>query len=249
MKRTSKQLVTCFVCLAIPYFFVGCGLLNDNKKGLQSNKEGVSEINDSESSSIVSFHEVYRLSDKKLIQVLKAIPEIDGFIPIYVLDYQNYPQNVAGVTDREENKKRIMDELTKIDSILENSFFCWSKKKQQNRITNEELYHLYLLKKLDEESRIENDEISKAEVAFNEFANEPEIRIRFNKSGAAKWSKMTEKAALDNNGFIAIVVDSEVYSCPYMVTPIYSGEVAFFGFDDKYEAEKIVGRIKAMKSQ
>ena len=179
-----------------------------------------------------------------------TVKDVDGFIPIYDLDYQNYyPQNVVGVTDKEEKKQGIIDKLMKMDSVPENSFFCWSKRKEKDGITYEGFYHLYLLKDIDKESKIGNDEIMKAEVLFNKYINEPEIKIKFNESGSKKWSRMTEKAAKNNKNFIALVIDFEVYSCPSVITPINGGETFISGFNNKNEAEKIVERIEAMKNR
>lgn len=247
MNRTAKGLNQRFIWVAILCFLVGCGISKDNKKELQSTKE-VSEKIGHENNEVISFYEVYRLSDEKLIHVLESIPEIDGFIPISGLDYQNYQQNVVGVTDKEEKKQEIMGRLMKMVSIPENSFFCWSKRKQENGIDNESFYYLYLLKIIDKELKIENDEIKNAEVLLNKYSNEPELRIKFNESGTGKWSKMTQKAASNNNDFIAMVIDSEVYSCPSVMTPIHSGTTSILGFNNKNEAEKIVGRIEAMKN-
>lgn len=250
MNRTSKRLNKRFIWVGILFFLIGCEISKDDKKELQSTKE-VSDKIGYENNEVISFHEVYKPSDEKLIRVLESIPEIDGFIPtINSLDFQNFLQNgIVGVTDKEEKKQGIISELSKMKSIPENSFFCWSKKKQENGIPDEGYYYLYLLKNIDKGSKIENDEIMKAEVQFNKYVNESEISIKFNESGTKKWSKMTEKAAMNNNDFIAMVIDFEVYSCPSVMTPINSGEVLILGFDSKYEAAKIVERIEAMKNR
>lgn len=248
MDITAKGLTKRFIWVAMLCLFVGCGTSKENKKALQSTRQ-VGEKISHENNEVISFYEVYRLSDEKLIRVLKAIPEIEGFIPIYHLDDQNYQQNVVGVTDKEEKKQGILNKLEKMDSKPEKSFFCWSKRKQENGIADEGFYYLYLLKNIDEESKIKNDEIIKAEVLFNKYSNTPEIRITFNESGKEKWFKMTEKAAGNNHDFIAMVIDFEVYFCPSVMTPIYGGVAPISGFQDKNEAEKIVERIEAMKNR
>lgn len=219
---------------------LGCGVSkqSDNEDQISSKIDETP----SDDSTVISFHEVYKLADEKLLQVVESIPEIEGFTPIYALNYQYYPHTVIGVTNESEYKNRIVGELMKLDSLPENSFFCWSKGRQENRVTTEAFYHLYLLKDLEKESEIVNEEISKATVELNEFSNELEIRIMFNESGREKWGKMTEKAAR-NRDYIAIVIDDEVYSCPFVMDPIYSGESSISGFGNRAEAEKIVERI------
>lgn len=231
--------------LWVLFLIVGCGF------STQKQAETISEnFNfrpaqaNIEVTAVVSFHEVYRSYDEVFWNTVEIIPKIDGFIPIYELDFQNYPPNVVGVTDNEEKKKSIIKELMKIDSIPENSFFCWSKNKIENLRTNETFYQLYLLKEVREELRILNSEIRTSEVQFHQQANQYIIYIKFNESGTEKWTKLTKRAAFNANDFIAIVIDSQVYSIPMVMDPIYSGESMIFGFDSEKEATKMVERIK-----
>ncbi len=231
--------------LAILCILVGCGIPKDDKKEAPR-IEAVSKIMEGDN-DIISFHETYRFSDQPFVRLIESIPEIDGFTPINVLDYQNYPQNVVGVTDKENNKEEILNELVRLESLPENSFFCWSKWKQENEITHKHFYYLYLLKEMNKKLKIRSEDILKAEVNFNKSTNETAIRIKFNDAGTEKWSEITEKAAFNNRNHLAVVVDSEVYFCPTIMSPIYSGDAVILGFEDENEAKKIAARINSEK--
>ena len=195
---------------------------------------------------IISFYEVYGLSEDIPFEVKVSIPKIEGFIPVDSLDYENYPLNIVGVTDNEQNKKVIMDELVKLNTLPKNSFFCWTKWKEEYRPNKKKYYYLYLLKKYKKELRIKNEEILEAEVRFNEFQNMYKILFKFNESGKYKWMKITSKAAKNNNDCIAMVVDFEVYYCPIVMSPIKSGVFSML-LDDKDETIKIADRINELK--
>lgn len=232
--------------VAIPCLFLYYLTFKIYKDESELNKDEIENI-DSDN-SIISFYEVYGIAEELPNQLIESIPKIDGYIPIASLDNSNYPQNIIGVTDNEHNKKVIIDELAKLNSLPKNSFFCWTKWKQEYLLGNNNYYYLYLLKKYRRDLVINNREIKNAEVRFNEYSNMYEIQLTFNESGKYKWSEITKKAAKNNNDCIAMVVDSQIYNCPNVMTPMNRG-VALILIKEKNDAEKIVSQIYEIKNK
>lgn len=189
----------------------------------------------------IGFYEVYRLQDKTLLQFLRNIKEVDQFIPIFNLDYGNYPQNVVGITESDSNKTQILEQLLLTDSISSNSKLVWSKRKQFNMRTNEEAFHLYMLKK--DSRNISNSDIKSAEAKKNPYGEDYIIDILFNEIGTKKWSNMTKKAYEDDRNYIAIMLNEEVYYCPYVMGQLDYPNFSLNEFRILEEANKLAKGI------
>ena len=225
------------ILLSITILLIGYDMI---KTESSKNEENFDE-------AIISIHEIYQRNDEAVISTLKSLEKIEGLTPIHKLDNQNYQENVIGLMELEENKTGILNQVNGLEGIPKDSFFSWSKNKKLNENANEEFFHLYLLKNVDEDMKIENKDIYEAKVRTNKDSDEYEIMIQFNRFGAEKWGNLTTKMAMDNYGFLAIVIDSEVYFCAAVNSPIVGGSLTIPGFSDKQEAKELVNRIKLLK--
>src|SRR5688500_18995989 len=103
----------------------------------------VFETRETESDFQLNIYEVLRHSDTSYIQILDRIPAIEGFTKITELDYQNYPDNLAGVTNDQKHKPTILDQVNFVLDENLNLKPVWSKFRIDNMGTNENNYELY----------------------------------------------------------------------------------------------------------
>ena len=189
----------------------------------------------------IGIYETYRLHNEDFLRVLRNIKVVDEFIPIFRLDFGSYPENVVGITEDESSKSRILEQLLLSDSIPPNSNLVWSKRREYNMQTDEEAYHLYMLK--NDSRIITNTDIKSAKSEENPFGDDFTVDIILTDAGTQKWSEGTKEVYENNRGYIAILIDGEAYSSPRVMGPLNSSYISFGGFATRGEAEKIAQGI------
>ena len=228
-----KYLILIFVLVA------GC---NSQRKNIEASNEKPSENKSSQiNRARITFSEVFRIPDIETLQFFRNLTPIKKFTPFTELDMGSYQRNILGVTTEEESKSHILSQLNKIDSLSQNAILTWSKYKEVNNQTGEEAYYLYMLKKTD--LNLGDINIEKIEYRKSAYLEEYEILGEFDQIGTEKWIELTKKAYEDNNNYVAVVINNEVYSCPYVAAPLESGHFSF-GVKTESEAKSIVGSLK-----
>lgn len=120
--------------------------------------------------------------------------------------------------------------------------------------TTGNVYGLYAIKQnpATPEAPLTGEVITDAFQSFDQFGI-PEVDIKMNALGAAKWEKMTEAAVNGNvNGktvkkCIAIVLDNRVFSAPRVQQKISGGSSQITGIDQLEEAIDLANILKSGK--
>ena len=99
----------------------------------------------------------------------------------------------------------------------------------------------------DEKAPLEGDVITNARVASDPLGN-PEVSMSMNSEGAKTWKAMTAEAAGQTpSGYIAVVLDDQVYSAPRVENEISGGVSSISGQFSLQEAEDLANVLKAGK--
>ncbi len=99
----------------------------------------------------------------------------------------------------------------------------------------------------DEKAPLEGDVITNARVASDPLGN-PEVSMSMNSEGAKIWKAMTAEAAAQTpSGYIAVVLDNQVYSAPRVENEIAGGVSSISGQFTIQEAEDLANVLKAGK--
>lgn len=120
-----------------------------------------------------------------------------------------------------------------------------SQSKDERRDPNAPLV-VYALKTEpgSKESKLEGEHVTKASMEFNPMTGDPEVTMDFDNSGKRIWAKMTEQ----NTGkFVAVVMDSKVYSAPRVNGPIPNGRTSISGGFSIEEAKDLANILKSGK--
>lgn len=100
MNNYHSKKITRINSILVLLLFVGCGFSDGIQGEVNSLKSEIRPIQTEDlEAAEVSSHKVFRLYDQPFQQMLETLPEIDGFIHIYDLDFQNFSNNLVGVTD------------------------------------------------------------------------------------------------------------------------------------------------------
>lgn len=95
-------------------------------------------------------------------------------------------------------------------------------------------------------SRLEGNHITEAEGRYSQLNGEPEVTLDMDYSGAQIWQKMTGDVA-SRKGFIAIVLDDQVYSSPSVNKEIAGGSTSISGSFTIEEANDLANILKSGK--
>jgi len=229
------------IVLLITSIFIGLSSCKTNVKQQDKSNNLLSSSELTYEQAEIGFYVVYRLQDEISLQFLRNVKAVEQFTPVFNLDIGNYSQNIFGITEEENNKIQILNKLLSTDSLSSNSKLVWSKRKQFNIRTNEEVFHLYMLKK--NSKMIANSDIQSAIAKKNPYGEDYIVEIIFSTLGTQKWSNMTKKAYEDDENYIAIVINEEVYSCPYMMGQLDSPYFFLNEFENLEEATRVAKGI------
>ncbi len=100
-------------------------------------------------------------------------------------------------------------------------------------------YEMFLLKKTPE---LTGGVITEAKATFGASALQPEVSMRMNSDGTAKWARIT---GANIGRRIAIVLDGAVYSAPVVESKIPGGSSVINGIDSIEEAQDLEIVLKA----
>lgn len=103
----------------------------------------------------------------------------------------------------------------------------------------ETFYDMFLLKKTPE---LTGGVITEAKATFGASALQPEVTMRMNSDGTAKWARIT---GANIGRQIAIVLDGAVYSAPVVESKIPGGSSVINGIDSIEEAQDLEIVLKA----
>ncbi len=103
----------------------------------------------------------------------------------------------------------------------------------------ETFYNMYLLKKSPE---LTGGVITEAKATFGASALQPEVTMRMNSDGTAKWARIT---GANIGRRIAIVLDGAVYSAPVVESKIPGGSSVINGIENIEEAQDLEIVLKA----
>ncbi len=103
----------------------------------------------------------------------------------------------------------------------------------------EKFYDMFLLKKTPE---LTGGVITEAKATFGASALQPEVTMRMNSDGTAKWARIT---GANIGRQIAIVLDGAVYSAPVVESKIPGGSSVINGIDSIEEAQDLEIVLKA----
>ncbi len=114
---------------------------------------------------------------------------------------------------------------------------------------NERLYPLYTIKteRGSRNAPLEGDRVKDARADLNPQTNEYVVSLSMDNQGASIWGRMTREAAADNNREIAIVLDNEVVSAPFVREPITDGRSQISGGFSPQEARDLANILQIGK--
>lgn len=124
--------------------------------------------------------------------------------------------------------------------------FYWSAypivDKQTNKPTD--IYELYAIRVTTRDGNppLDGSVITDAREGFDQFEGTSEVSMTMSAEGAKKWARLTK----ENVGkFIAIVMDSAVYSCPVVKEEITTGNTRISGNFSIKEAQDLANMLKS----
>jgi SecD/SecF fusion protein len=141
-------------------------------------------------------------------------------------------------------------QLDQIKNILRNQnvLFYWDANPVETDDPQADLfYRLYAIKKTpgSDKSQLTGDHITDAFPQFDQ-TGQPAVGVSMDGKGAEIWSNMT-LTAMQDEGYIAIVLDGRVYSAPRVPVQIKNGRTIIEGSFTLREAESLATILKAGK--
>lgn len=144
--------------------------------------------------------------------------------PIVGYVHQKDTNKVTEYLNRMEIKSQFPEELT----------FKWSAKPMMN---STEYYELYTIKRINQQNLVlKGDAITKAFVDVDNF-QQPAISIIMNEAGSKMWEQLT---GLNVGNAIAILLNHEVYSAPFVSEKITGNNCTIAGQFDSEEVQILV---------
>lgn len=124
--------------------------------------------------------------------------------------------------------------------------FYWSAHPIVDKQTNKptDIYELYAIKVTTRDGNppLDGSVITDAREGFDQFEGTSEVSMTMSAEGAKKWARLTK----ENVGkFIAIVMDSAVYSCPVVKEEITTGNTRISGNFSIKEAQDLANMLKS----
>jgi len=124
--------------------------------------------------------------------------------------------------------------------------FFWSAHPVVDKETNKatDIYELYAIRVTTRDGNppLDGSVITDAREGFDEYEGTSEVSMTMSSEGAKKWARLTK----ENVGkFIAIVMDSAVYSCPVVKEEITTGNTRISGNFTIKEAQDLANMLKS----
>ncbi len=93
-------------------------------------------------------------------------------------------------------------------------------------------------------ARLEGDHITNARADYSPLNGQPDVNMEMDISGARVWKDMTGKSV---GGYVAVVLDDRVYSCPRVDNEIASGSTEISGSFTAEDAQDLANILKSGK--
>ncbi|MCD6012207.1 MAG: protein translocase subunit SecDF [Flavipsychrobacter sp.] len=93
-------------------------------------------------------------------------------------------------------------------------------------------------------ARLEGDMITEARADYSPLNGKPDVTMNMSPSGARVWKDMTGKNV---GGYIAVVLDDRVYSCPHVESEISGGNTEISGSFTTEDAQDLANILKSGK--
>ncbi len=93
-------------------------------------------------------------------------------------------------------------------------------------------------------ARLEGDHITTARADYNPLNGQPDVNMDMDISGARIWKDMTGKNV---GGYMAVVLDDRVYSCPRVDNEIATGSTEISGAFTAEQAQDLANILKSGK--
>lgn len=93
-------------------------------------------------------------------------------------------------------------------------------------------------------ARLEGDHITGAHADFSPLTGQPDVNMEMDITGARIWKDMTAKSV---GGYVAVVLDDRVYSCPRVENEIATGNTEISGSFTAEQASDLANILKSGK--
>jgi len=158
--------------------------------------------------------------------------------------FQLSPGPIVGYAAQKDTGKinAYLHSVASKSTVPQNMKFLWSVKPHDKT----KIYDLYAMKLSGGNNGpvLEGDVITDAHPDINQQTGQPEVVMVMNSTGAEKWRKVTAEAAA-NKGYVAIVLDDNVYSAPQVQNEIAGGVSSISGNYKQEETTDLANVLKA----
>jgi SecD/SecF fusion protein len=179
---------------------------------------------------------------------------VESATPLLDLLHFNTPEDgisgpVVGVVSTRDTHQ--VKELFRMEEVQEEFTdemkFLWGKK--PNKET--ELWELYCIK-IDQTTReapLTGEVVTDAFQGFDQMGSNANVQMTMNGAGTRTWDKLTAKLAPkggdpNSAGYVAVVLDDEVYSCPRVNQRISGGRTEISGNFEIKEAQDLANVLQ-----
>jgi hypothetical protein len=153
---------------------------------------------------------------------------------------------LVGVTNDSLYKLKIVEEIRLILNGDIDVIPMWSKYRVENRRTGESYFQLYFLKNNADALKVSHEDVTKCKAEIPRFSDVPQLLLWVTEDIAKQWNHITKKVSLNGQGYLAFVLDDEVYCCPYVAEPI-TGDIISMAFESLSDAQIMSKRIKSSR--
>ncbi len=168
--------------------------------------------------------------------VLPNATQQDGFFPSPCVGY------VSKKDTAKVNRYLAMDVVK--NKFPSNVHFLYGTEDSKNHDPNARL-PLYAVKMPPGgNARLEGDHITMARADYNPMNGQPDVNMDMDISGARIWKDMTGKNV---GGYVAVVLDDRVYSCPRVDNEIATGSTEISGSFSAEAAQDLANILKSGK--
>jgi len=218
----------------------------------QSNESDSAILNENLEPVELTLYEVFTAKDVAFSNLQNSLPAIEGFNPMPKTGQGTHLENIFGITKIEPSKAKIIAGIKEYLGSNASIIPMWSKYKIASSNPS---FHLYLLKETKNVLSMGASGIVSNTVQANQYTGSPqanpytgspELQLKLNDALAKDWNALTKKVAAAGNGYLAIVIEGQVYSCPLVREPITGNNLSIV-FDKLEEAKTISARLKVLK--
>lgn len=183
-------------------------------------------------------------------QLLRKAEKENPLRLIWQADQSIANSGFVGLVDK-KNAAKLMDYLNNYDVVRSkfpnNIKFAFASETKEEKRNPKSPLRLYALKTAPGGgARLEGNHIVDASGAYDPITGKPEVKMEMDFTGAQIWKKLTGEIA-QRKGFIAIVLDDQVYSSPTVNEEIPNGSTSISGGFEIEEANDLANILKSGK--